>query len=159
MKELIWGLTLLGSVSASTHEISLQAQTDRALDKAELATNLWFCDGEEALKGLVASMDIESSLGCAKAIQRANRTLAVEDIVSVLKKHLVRLKQLQAFETQVKSGKGYLQLVPSVKALKANGLSLSLVKRFLDLTPEESVLVELCFKKSKTDLERAIERF
>jgi hypothetical protein len=158
MKKILLGLSLLSSISSFAIEMPTEAEMNKSFAKAEFATSLWFCDSEKTLKELADSMDIKNNLGCEKAIKKAMSSLDVSDIAGVLNQHIVQVKQLQAFEAEVKSGKGYDQLVPSVRALKANGLSLNLVKRNTDLTDEEILVVELSFERSKSELEIALER-
>ena len=96
---------------------------------------------------------LNKALGCEVAIKKAKETLNASEIKEILAQHLNKIKMLKAFEKEVKTGKQYTQLVPSVKALKNNGLSLRLLKRHINLSEDELLIVELSFEKAKTKVE------
>ena len=100
---------------------------------------------------------LNKALGCEVAIKKAKETLNASEIKEILAQHLNKIKMLKAFEKEVKTGKQYTQLVPSVKALKNNGLSLRLLKRHINLSEDELLIVELSFEKAKTKVERMLE--
>ena len=100
---------------------------------------------------------LNKALGCEVAIKKAKETLNASEIKEILAQHLDKRKMLKAFEKEVKTGKQYTQLVPSVKALKNNGLSLRLLKRHINLSEDELLIVELSFEKAKTKVERMLE--
>ena len=157
MKKFLIGFALLVSTSIFASDMSSAVELNKSIAKAEFAADLWFCDSERALKELLDSMNIENSLACENAILKAKTSLEVSEISRILNQHLIQLKHIEAFEAEVKKGKNYVQLIPNVKALKANGLSLNLIKRYTQLTDEEMLVVELSFEKAKSKLERALE--
>ncbi|OUR95874.1 hypothetical protein A9Q84_15355 [Halobacteriovorax marinus] len=158
MKKLLIGLTLLASTSSFAIDWSTaEADMKKAADEAHFATELKFCDSEEALRELVETMDIQNSLGCKNAIQDARKTLEPSEILSILTTHVDDLKHIQSFEKIVKTDIGYVELVASVKRLKERGISLNFVKRNTNLTDGEMLKIELSFERSKSDIERALE--
>ena len=158
MRKLLVGLALLSVFSASATGRLTENEIDKALAKARLSTDLWFCNNEKALEEVADSLNIQNNLGCVNAIKEAKLSLEVEEILAILEQHAVRLEHLKDFEAKVKSGVGYIDLVPSVKKLKANGISLNLVERNTSLNFEQMLVVRLSFERSKTKLERALEK-
>ena len=157
MKKIMFGLGFLYSLSLFAMDAPTEKELNKAIDRAELATKLWFCDAEEALNRLVDFTDAPNGLGCEGIIKEAKLSLDSSEIITILNQHIAQLKQIQEFQEEVRASKNYNQLIPSVKALKANGISLNLVRRNANFTSEEIVIVELSFEKSKTELERAID--
>lgn len=157
MKNLFLGLALLVSASTYADISASDFDMENTLASAHLSTNLWYCDSEEALKELSDSLEITNELGCAATIKTAKSTLDVGEISSILNKHITKLKLIEKFEEEVKSGKQYNELVTSVKLLKDKGLSFRKVKRFSNLTDDELFVVEMSFFKARTKLEIALE--
>ncbi len=158
MQKLLIGLTLFTSMSSFGIDWS-SVKEDMKKDSAEayFATELVYCNSEEALQELLETMSIKSELGCKKAIKDAQMILGATKTLSILTAHVRDLKDIQNFEALVKTDVGYVELVPEVLRLKEKGINLNRVKRSTQLTDEQTLKVELSFERSKTDLERAIE--
>jgi hypothetical protein len=158
MKKWSIGLTLFVSASAFAFETPSHQDLSSAAARAELATNLWFCDSEEALKKLADSIKSENQLGCDNAIKKAKSVLDTTEIVSILSRHVDQLKMIQSFESEVRSGRDAIELLPAVRILKSNGISFTLLKRYGSFTNGELLTIQFSYEKSKSRVEKSLER-